>query len=55
MFYFIINFFINFVLFLTNFILGFLYLYFKRFTIKAKKDDELLQYLSEIDIKCNKL
>ena len=55
MFYFVLNFFIDLGLFLINLIIVvvcFLYLYFKRFSVKIKEDDELLQDLSEIDIKC---
>ena len=53
-FYWIINFFIDLALFLINLVivtLFFLYFFFKRFSANIKKDVDLLQRLSEIDVK----
>ena len=53
-FYWIINFFIDFGLFLINLIIVlifFLYFFFKRFSVKKKNDVDLLQELSEIEVK----
>ena len=53
-FYWIINFFIDFGLFLIQLVIVivfFLYFFFKRFSVKIKKDVDLLQELTEIDEK----
>ncbi len=53
-FYWIINFFIDFGKFLFQLIIVvvfFLYFFFKRFSVKKKKDVDLLQDLAEIDVK----
>ena len=55
MFYWILNFFIDFVLFLIKLIivlLCFWHFIFQRFSYKIKKDVDLLQDLSEIEVKC---
>ena len=53
-FYWVINFFIDLVIFVFNLVIVtifFLYFFFKRFSIKIKKDVDLLQSLSDIDEK----
>ena len=54
-FYWVIIFFIDFGLFLINLIIVlifFMYFFFKRFSIKKKEDVDLLQDLSDIEVKC---